>query len=143
MRKKFLMLTGTLVLSIFTLALPTSAGNTTDTSFFVNNAQVGTHYTTQGRSKENDSSVFCKVTYMPGKYVYMMTQGSKSATGSWISANYNGGYAALQQNINYGILNSINESGYGYARLNFYSNTSGYIEGWWSPDSSQSHTPIG
>ncbi len=103
----------------------------------------------KGREKENDSSVYLKITnsdYYDSFRVRACGWTAASST-TWINLTYvpNVGtvsYVTCSKNVSYEIHNMIYEYGFAYANLGFHS-TGGsrdYISGVWSPDCAGNYT---
>ena len=123
------------------------AANTTDTDYFVLTVSDAFGYI-PARSKQNSTPIFAKITNLSqNQSVKARVEGAASAVGPFysctLSNNADSEYVTLYLNTKHSIRNMVNERGYYVARLGFKNNSglSGEgVTGWWSPDSSMTHT---
>lgn len=148
--KKLFALILLVLLMVATFSSTALAANTTDTYYEIDATEYGSFKYTSGRGKENSTSIFAKVTYLGNltTKVRARAEGANiNASGYFnnctLSNNADAEYVTLTINVNQSIRNMVNERGYSYARLGFQS-IDGYsgqpVYGWWSPDSSMTHT---
>lgn len=136
-----------LLIAIFVTAFSVSsfAANTEDVKYqFVVTPTESSM--TDPLSKEDDSAVYTKVTYLEyGSNCKVSVYGGNSKqtlSPGWVNYTYSKGlptdFVTLNKNINYSVHNYVNESGKPYARLGVKGNTAytyEHVVGWWSPDS--------
>lgn len=135
------------IMLVSLLSMTAYAANTQDTDYFVLTADNSFTYI-PARNKLDSSSVYAKITNLSvNSTVKTRVEGAQSAAHTFynctLSNNADSSYVTLYLNTNHSIRNMVNERGYYVARLGFKSSgtTSGEgVTGWWSPDSSKTHT---
>lgn len=115
---------------VVTEAEPRSAS---DSAYSFSMSGNGTNGTS-GRSKDNDSSSYVKISSITNS-CRMYIDGAHGKYGSWNNCTVNG-YANATRAGNWRIMNYVNEWGYSYARLTAWANNGATsLYGVWSPDS--------
>lgn len=145
--KKVISILMLVVMVTSVLATTAFAANITDTDYFVLTVSDGFSYI-PGRNKNDSSSVYAKITNLSiNNSIKARVEGSTNAVYSFanctLSNNADAEYVTLYLNTNHSIRNMVNERGYYVARLGFKNNSGAAgegVTGWWSPDSSRSHT---
>lgn len=116
------------------------ASNSTDTTFWVNNATPYSYYAVPERAKTDTSPVYVYVIELANNGTLWVQGQRKTPGGSWIGNNVESNFADMYRGGHYSLHTLIYENGGRVARLLLYSTKSGYIEGKWSPDSVGSYT---
>lgn len=126
---------------------PTVIANTGNTSYHFN---LGGSYSstaaTGGRFKENSTSLFVWPDSVNFDMCYIYGEGSRYQDGPWAdgSSLTVGGCGIVYQGdagIPLSLMTYINENSYYYARLTAWQcSQSGWMDGWWSPDSTRVYT---
>lgn len=139
-----------IMIMLVSLLVPTAlAANTTDSSYYILSTEYDYRYASQ-REKQDESAVYAKITKLTlNDTVKAQVVGSPSEYGVYtnctLSNNADTEFVTLSKNINYSIHNMIKERGNNWAKIGFQSNLimgtiNEGVEGWWSPDSSRTHT---
>ena len=116
------------------LGMPVQAANTQDTYFIFNLSGDSWNYT-EGRAKENTTTVYVDLYDAPITYVYAQTQGYRV---SWYNDTGSVSKVILELDVPSSIHNWIYERGSRAARLAIQQYTiDGYSSGAWSPDSTR------
>lgn len=127
---------------IFVFNAGQAYAKTTDNTSFTFSMGADKTAATSGRDKNNNSSVYVKISSISNS-CRLYVDGKKSASkGTWTNCTVNG-YAKAKSTGKWRIKNTVHESGYGFARLTGWANSSAaVVKGAWSPDSLGSYTAI-
>lgn len=107
--------------------------NNHDTVFQFTLKYAGATAGTEGREKEDDSSVYIYIDSLAGRAPRMFVDGSTSLYGGWVDCTQGTYYGSKYGE--YEIYNEVNENGYTAARLTSWAeSSSGSVWGLWSPD---------
>jgi len=128
------------------MIIPAFAANTSDEDFWNFTAPAIGYNRITGRPKTNSTAVYVCVTQTNNAVVHTRAYGQNSTGSNYQNCTLSNGsivdYVNCYKGIHHSIHSMINEYGWGYASLGFSSagSSSDVVTGWWSPDSSQSHT---
>ena len=131
---------------VSTLVFPANAANRTDTDFnsepFI--ISVSAFTTISPRQKDDESAIYMVISESKNVKVFVQALGAKTKSGTYTNRTVlkNGvsvGNVECQKNTSYAIHSVIHEKSESWAKLGFKSSKGVYnINGWWSPDSTNS-----